>query len=85
MKTFEELLNLQERGRDVVQGWLREATNPIEGLPPVEANRKSALVAWRGPRGGIRPAFTTLQSKVVNAARDPCRSDPCRLRLPHPN
>ena len=45
MKTFEELLNLQEPGWAVVQGWLREATNPVEVLPPVEANRKSALVA----------------------------------------
>ncbi len=57
MKTFEELLNLQEPGWAVVQGWLREATNPVEVLPPVEANRKSALVAvqvtTRSPMGAI--------------------------------
>ncbi len=57
MKTFEELLNLQEPGWAVVQGWLREATNPVEVLPPVEENRKSALVAvqvmTRSPMGAI--------------------------------
>ncbi|MGO9113585.1 MAG: DUF2625 domain-containing protein [Thermoguttaceae bacterium] len=57
MKTFEELLNLQEPGWAVVQDWLREASNPVEGLPPVEANRKSALVATqvttRSPMGAI--------------------------------
>ena len=57
MKTFEELLNLQEPGWAVVQDWLREATNPVEVLPPVEANRKSALVAiqvtTRSPMGAI--------------------------------
>jgi len=41
----------------VVQGWLREAANPVEVLPPVEANRKSALVATqvttRSPMGAI--------------------------------
>ena len=57
MKTFEELLNLQEPGWAVVQGWLREATNTVEVLPPIEANRKSALVAiqvtTRSPMGAI--------------------------------
>ena len=57
MKTFEELLNLQEPGWAVVQGWLREATNTVEVLPPIEANRKSALVAiqvtTRSPMGEI--------------------------------
>jgi hypothetical protein len=57
MKPFDELLNLQEPGWAVVQDWLREATNPVEVLPPVEANRKSALVAvqvtTRSPMGAI--------------------------------
>ena len=57
MKTFEELLNTEEPGWAVVQDWLRQATNPVEVLPPVEANRKSALVAvqvtTRSPMGVI--------------------------------
>lgn len=57
MKTFEELLNTQEPGWAVVQGWLREATNPVEVLRPVEANRKPALVSiqvtTRSPMGAI--------------------------------
>lgn len=57
MKTFEELLNTDEPGWAVVQDWLRQATNPVEVLPPVEANRKSALVAAqvtaRSPMGAI--------------------------------
>ena len=57
MKTFDELLNTQEPGWAVVEGWLRKATNPVEVLPPVEANRKSALVAMqvmtRSPMGAI--------------------------------
>ena len=57
MKTFEELLNTQEPGWAVVQGWLREATNPVEVLPSVDENRKSALVAiqvtTRSPMGAI--------------------------------
>jgi hypothetical protein len=57
MRTFEELLNTEEPGWAVVQEWLREATNPVEVLPPVETNRKSALVAvqvtTRSPMGAI--------------------------------
>jgi hypothetical protein len=57
MKTFEELLNTQEPGWAVVQGWLRKATNPVEVLPPVEEKRKAALVAiqvtTRSPMGAI--------------------------------
>jgi hypothetical protein len=57
MKTFEELLNLQEPGWPIVQGWLREATNPVEVLPSVDANRQSVLVAiqvtTRSPMGAI--------------------------------
>jgi hypothetical protein len=57
MRTFEELLNTEEPGWAVVQDWLREATNPVEVLPPVEANRESALVAIRvttlSPMGAI--------------------------------
>ncbi len=41
----------------MVEDWLRKATNPVEVLPPVEANRKSALVAiqvtTRSPMGAI--------------------------------
>ncbi len=57
MKTFDELLNTDEPAWPVVEGWLREATNPVEVLPPVEANRKSALIAiqvtTRSPMGAI--------------------------------
>jgi hypothetical protein len=57
MKTFEELLNTQEPGWAVVQEWLRKATNPVEVLAPVEANRKPALVTTqvttRSPMGAI--------------------------------
>jgi hypothetical protein len=57
MKTFEELLNTEEPGWAVVQGWLREATSPVEVLAPVEGNRRSTLVATqvttRSPMGAI--------------------------------
>jgi hypothetical protein len=57
MRTFDELLNLHEPGWAVVENWLREATNPVEVLQPVEENRKSALVATqvttRSPMGAI--------------------------------
>jgi hypothetical protein len=57
VRTFEELLNTQEPGWAVVQGWLPEATNPVEVLAPVEANRRPALVAvqvtTRSPMGAI--------------------------------
>lgn len=57
MRTFEELLNTEENGWTVVEGWLSEATNPVEVLPPVEENRKSVLVAMqvttRSPMGAI--------------------------------
>ena len=47
MKTFDELLNLQEPGWAVVQDWLREASNPVEVLPPVEANRSRPSSQFR--------------------------------------
>lgn len=57
MKTFEELLNMEEPGWAVVQDWLRQATNPVEVLPPIKANRQPALVAvqvtTRSPMGAI--------------------------------
>jgi hypothetical protein len=49
MKTFDELVNTEEPRWAVVEEWLRKATNPVEVLPPVEANRKSAL-GWHCPR-----------------------------------
>ena len=57
MRSFEELLNAEEPGWAVVTGWLRDATNPVEVLPPVEGSRRSALVALqvttRSPMGAI--------------------------------
>jgi hypothetical protein len=69
MKPFDELLNTQDPGWAVVKGWLRDATNHVEVLPPVEANRELALVAiqvtTRSPMGAI--IYETVVSSLTMA------------------
>jgi hypothetical protein len=52
-----ELLNTDEPAWPLVQTWLREATNPVEVLPPSDPARGDALVATqvttRSPMGAI--------------------------------
>jgi uncharacterized protein DUF2625 len=54
---LEELIDTDEPGWPVVQGWLNAATNPVEILPARDPDRAEALVATqvttRSPMGAI--------------------------------
>jgi Protein of unknown function DUF2625 len=56
-RSLHELLNTAEPAWPLVQSWLREATNPVEVLPPSEPARGEALVATqvttRSPMGAV--------------------------------
>src|SRR4051812_49985681 len=56
-KSLQELLNTDEPAWPLVQSWLREATNPVEVLPPSDPARAEALVAvqvtTRSPMGAV--------------------------------
>ncbi len=56
-RPLQELLDADEPAWPLVQSWLREATNPVEVLPPSDPARGEALVATqvtiRSPMGGI--------------------------------
>ena len=68
MRTFEELVNTDEPGWVVVQEWLGKATNSVEVLPPVEENRRVAVVATqvttRSPMGAIINENHSLEDNV---------------------
>lgn len=44
-RSFDELIDKAEPGWPLVQQWISEAINHVEVLPPVEENRRPALVA----------------------------------------
>ena len=56
-RSLQELLDTDEPAWPLVQSWLREATNPVEVLPPSEPARAEALVATqvtvRSPMGAV--------------------------------
>jgi hypothetical protein len=57
VRTLEELIDSADPGWPIVEGWLREAKNPVEVLPRDEARAAEALtfaqVSTRSPLGAI--------------------------------
>ena len=58
LKTLQELINTEDPAWPLVQGWIAEAKNPVEVLPPInDAKREASLVATqvttRSPMGAV--------------------------------
>ncbi len=58
LKKLQELINTEDPGWPVVQGWIAEAKNPVEVLPPIsDAKREVSLLATqvttRSPMGAV--------------------------------
>ncbi|HEY7426200.1 MAG TPA: DUF2625 domain-containing protein [Gemmataceae bacterium] len=57
MRELNELLEREEPAWPLVQEWIREASNPVEVLPPADPDRSEALLAvqvtTRSPMGSV--------------------------------
>lgn len=58
LKTLQELINKEDPAWPLVQGWIAEAKNPVEVLPPIsDAKREASLLATqvttRSPMGAV--------------------------------